>query len=91
MPMAVHQSGDDVIVFDYFRGKLFAQHKQFPAMPKSINDSAEMALWNFFFELHNLRIFQHYIGNFYLLLLLLVSLAFVVVSITGTIQYLRKK
>ncbi len=91
MPMAVHQSGDDVIVFDYFRGKLFAQHKQFPAMPKSINDSAEMALWNFFFELHNLRIFQHYIGNFYLLALLLASLAFVVVSITGTIQYLRKK
>lgn len=91
MPMAVHQNGDDVIVFDYFRGKLFDQNQQFAPMPDSVNNSAKMALWNFFFELHNLRIFQYYIGNFYLLVLLLASLAFVIVTVTGTIQYLRKK
>lgn len=90
LPVAAYQSESGVVVFDFFKGKLFDQTSVFSAMPDSINSDARMALWSFFFELHNLRIFQDYIGSFYLLLLLSVALALLIITITGIIQYLCK-
>jgi hypothetical protein len=90
LPVAAYQSESGLVLFDFFRGKLFDQTSVFSTMPDSINDDARMALWNFFFELHNLRIFQYYIGSFYLLLLLAASLSLLIITITGVLQYLRK-
>ncbi len=90
LPVAAYQSESGVVVFDFFKGKLFDQSSVFSTMPDSINNDAKMALWNFFFELHNLRIFQDYIGPFYLLLLLAVALSLLTITITGVLQYLRK-
>ncbi len=90
LPVAAYQSESGLVVFDFFKGKLFDQSSVFSAMPNSINSDAKMALWNFFFELHNLRIFQDYIGPFYLLLLLAVALSLLTITITGILQYLRK-
>lgn len=90
LPVAAYQSESGVVVFDFFKGKLFDQSLVFSAMPESINGDAKMALWNFFFELHNLRIFQDYIGSFYLLLLLIIALSLLIITITGILQYLRK-
>lgn len=91
MPVAVYQKKDSLVIFDFFRGKLLDENKQFSPMPEAYNEKAEMALWNFLFELHNLRIFQHYIGSFYLLLLLITSLALLVITLTGTLRYFAKK
>ncbi len=90
LPVAACQNESGLVVFDFFKGKLFDQSKVFSTMPDSINSEARMALWNFFFELHNLRIFQNYIGSFYLLLLLAVSLSLLIITITGVLQYIRK-
>ncbi len=91
MPVAAYETPEGLVVFDYFRGKLFDEQQIFSDMPESYNDTADIALWNFLFELHNLRIFQHYIGPFYLLLLLVTSLALLIITITGTKRYLAKK
>ncbi len=90
LPVAAYQSKAGLIVFDFFKGKLFDQGSEFSNMPESINNKAEMGLWNFFFELHNLRIFEHYIGPFYLLLLLALALSLLTITVTGVIQYFRK-
>lgn len=91
MPVAAFNSRDELIVFDYHQGKLFDENTRLTAMPAEVNEYARMSLWNFLFELHNLRLFQHYIGSFYLIVLLLTSLGLLVITITGSIQYLRKK
>ncbi len=91
MPVAAYQAEGDLVVFDFFRGKLFDEQQLFADMPENYNDQADIALWNFLFELHNLRIFQHYIGPLYLLLLLVTSLALLIITITGTKRYLAKK
>lgn len=91
MPVAVFQEQDSLVIFDFFKGKLFDEAEIFSQMPDNYNDNARMALWNFFFELHNLRIFQHYIGPLYLLLLLFCSLALCIITITGTKRYLAKR
>ncbi len=91
LPVAAHQTNSGLVVFDYFKGKLFDQSNAFASMPNSINNSTKMALWSFFFELHNLRIFEHYIGAFYLLLLLALSISLFTIVVSGTVQYLRKK
>ncbi|MGL1956034.1 MAG: PepSY domain-containing protein [Colwellia sp.] len=90
LPVAAYQGKTELIVFDFFKGILFDKSSQFSLMPNSINNTAEIALWNFFFELHNLRIFEHYIGAFYLLLLLVLALSLLIITITGVILHCRK-
>ncbi len=91
LPMAAHSINNELIVYDYFRGKLLDSDKLIATMPTQVNNTARMGLWNFFFELHNARIFQAYIGPFYLLLLLVIALALLILTITGLINYLKKK
>ena len=90
LPMAAHSNGDELVVFDYFRGKVLDNQQWLVDMPVQVNESARMGLWNFFFELHNIRIFQHYIGPFYLILLLVIAIALFTLTITGVLNYLRR-
>ncbi|WP_179079061.1 PepSY domain-containing protein [Shewanella sp. UCD-KL12] len=91
MPVAAYSHLDELIVFDYHQGKILDAEKRLSEMPVELNEYARMSLWHFLFELHNLRIFQHYIGPTYLIVLLLSGLGLLIITITGTIQYLRKR
>ena len=88
MPTAALSQNDDVIAFDFYRGKLLDENSTLASQPQNFIASARMGLWNLLFELHNLRLFEHYIGAFYLLVLMLTAIFLLVISITGAWIYI---
>ena len=57
-------------------------------MPAAMADQYRMPLWNYMFELHNGRFFRDLIGNWYLLVPILGSLLFLLLTITGIYDWL---
>lgn len=55
--------------------------------PKSISNNYRMPLWNYLFEIHNGRFFKGIFGDLYILLLPLGSFLFVIISLTGIIDW----
>ncbi|MFZ0390276.1 MAG: PepSY-associated TM helix domain-containing protein [Calditrichia bacterium] len=60
-------------------------------MPPDIQHHYRMPLWNYCFELHNGRIFKDLIGGFYILLVPLGSLLFMLITLSGIIDWLYLK
>ncbi|MFA5512058.1 MAG: PepSY-associated TM helix domain-containing protein [Candidatus Kapaibacterium sp.] len=60
-------------------------------MPEFMKKNYSMPLWNYLFEIHNGRIFQALIGDFYILLIPLSALAFTLVIVTGVFDWVYKK
>lgn len=59
------------------------------AMPHEMDK--RMPLWNYLFELHNGRIFQGWIGKWYILIAPLGSLLFILVTLSGVLDWYRRK
>lgn len=73
------------LIFDYNRG-LIGHHRI--AMPEAIQDTP-MPLWNFALEVHTARIFQAWIGSFYILIIPLFGLSTLLILISGIIVWLK--
>ena len=61
------------------------------AVPKQMNRDFTLSLWNYMFELHNGRIFQDIIGDFYILIPPLGSFLFVLITLTGIFDWIYIK
>ncbi len=59
-------------------------------MPQSITQNYRMPLWNFFFELHNARIFKGILGGFYILIIPLGGLLSLLMLLSGIISLFRR-
>jgi len=57
------------------------------SMPKEFKSNYSMSLWNYLFELHNGRIFEFMLGDFYILLIPLASLIFIISLFTGVFDW----
>jgi hypothetical protein len=60
-------------------------------MPRAMSHRYRMPLWNYLFELHNGRFFKDWIGAFYLLVPVLGSLLFFVLTATGVFDWVYLK
>ena len=60
-------------------------------MPKFLVDNYSMSLWNYLFELHNGRLFQALVGDYYILIIPLTSLLFIVLILTGVFDWCYRK
>lgn len=77
---------EDFLVFDYNKGLLDKKI----AMPDQIK-ATSMPLWNLALEIHTARIFEPFIGPFYLLIIPLLGLITLLILISGIVIYLRPK
>jgi hypothetical protein len=76
--------GPHRIVFDYDRG---VSDGEFTEMPPEIIEKSPMPLWNFAQEIHTGRIYQFFMGPFYILIVPIVGLFTILVLITGYIRW----
>lgn len=60
-------------------------------MPKYISEEFRLPLWNYFFEIHNARIFRSFIGKYYILVIPLLGLLTLLVMLSGIIDYLYRR
>lgn len=60
-------------------------------MPKEMMEQYRMPLWNYMFELHNGRFFRDWIGNWYILVPILGSFLFLILTGTGIFDWLMIK
>lgn len=60
-------------------------------MPKYISDEFRFPLWNYFFEIHNARIFRSFIGKYYILVIPLLGLLTLLVLLSGIFDYFYNK
>ncbi len=70
-------------------GEAWGTHGE-PTSPEAFQ-RAGLSFWNWCFELHNGRLFRDWIGPFYLLVTPLGALLFVLLSLTGLIDWLRRR
>lgn len=75
-----------MMLFDYDRGLL----KDSIAMPTKFAQQP-MPLWNLALEVHTARIFQAFVGDFYILIIPLFGLAFLLILWAGLMVWLKKK
>jgi hypothetical protein len=59
--------------------------------PNSISENYKMPLWNYVFEIHNGRFFKGILGDWYILLLPIGSLLFVMITLTGIMDWFFHK
>lgn len=73
--------------FDYNNGvnSLFpaAENHTFPEMSEEIRKSSSMSFWNFALEMHTGRIFEKWLGPFYILIVPLAGICILLVLISG--------
>ena len=69
--------------FDYNRGAIGQNGEVFPEMPGNIRKASPMSLWNVSQEIHTGRIFEHLIGDFYILFVPLAGICLLIVLISG--------
>jgi len=69
----------------------YAQQNGRFEMPEAMTDQYRMPLWNYMFELHNGRFFRDWIGGWYILVPILGSFLFLVLTITGLFDWLMIK
>lgn len=78
--------GEEHVLFDYDRGDL-SEGISFPAMPENIRAASPMPLWNVAQEIHTGRIYQPFLGPFYILVVPLVAIFSLIVFISGYIRW----
>lgn len=64
----------------------FGMGSRFQVTEGTMNDFS-MSLWNYLFEVHNGRIFEFAVGDFYILIAPLISLIFLISLITGIFDW----
>jgi hypothetical protein len=83
MAAGLVETGKNAWWFDYNRGVISLSGKPFPPMPEEILKKSPMSLWNVSLEVHTGRIFEHLVGPFYILYVLLAGLCLVMVLVSG--------
>lgn len=75
--------------FDYHDGMLpmTAQQPLLPTMPTEIAAAAPMSLWHYLFEFHNGRIFEPWLGPWYLLIIPLSGIILLLLCLSGTYDW----
>jgi hypothetical protein len=76
------------VVFDYDKGA-FCLDKgvEFTKMPANVKKAYRISLWNFALEIHTGRIYQSFLGIFYVLVVPLVGFALIFVLISGFVVW----
>lgn len=88
--MITKPNGEQYLV-DYDRGIIPLHHAPpFPKMPEQIITESRMSLWSLSLEIHTGRFFHFLLGDFYILLVPLVSLISAMVVISGYMVYRKK-
>jgi hypothetical protein len=78
-------------MIDYDKGAIPLWHDTPPpVMPKNMIHTSTISLWNFSLEMHTGRLFGFLLGDFYILIVPLVSLGSVVVVISGYLLWRKK-
>ncbi|HDS16442.1 MAG TPA: PepSY domain-containing protein [Proteobacteria bacterium] len=82
-----------VLAVDYESGikPLNVNQEITPQMPALLAEQSRISLWHALFELHNGRIFEQFIGQFYWLITPLGWLAFFLITLSGVLLWLKKK
>ncbi len=70
---------------DYNRGIIGLNGQPFPAMPDIIHSDSPMSLWNVSQEIHTGRIFESFLGPFYILFVPLAGICLLIVLISGVL------
>ncbi|NQU86081.1 MAG: PepSY domain-containing protein [Mariniphaga sp.] len=82
----IEKNGGEEVWFDFNRGVLSMtpfDRASFPEMPEEIIKESPMSLWNFALEVHTGRIFEKFIGSFYILYVPLAGICILLVLISG--------
>lgn len=90
----IRKADHSEFVLDHYKGICDSSgHPDLEAipMPEYIHKNYRMPLWNFLFELHNGRLFRGFMGNFYVLVILVGGLLSLLVLLTGVIDFLYIK
>jgi len=83
--------GNHPLIFDYDKGTNSTFNKEkFPAMPKEVIDKNPMPLWNVAQEIHTGRIYQFFMGDFYILVVPLTGLFTLYLNISGFIIWYKR-
>lgn len=81
---------DAPVVFDYGLGAVdINQEVAFPPMPRQIVDASPMSLWNLALEFHTGRIYQAFLGKFYILVVPLGGLLILLLLVSGFVVWYR--
>jgi hypothetical protein len=81
----------DMYMADYDKGILpITNEKLFPPMPSNVLRESKMSLWSVSLEIHTGRFFQNLVGNFYILIVPLVSIAGVMVVLSGYLLWRKR-
>ncbi|GEM_PF-13667 len=79
------------VFFDFDFGALNITSKEaFPDMPENIIADSPMSLWNVALEVHTARIYQLFLGKFYILFIPLAGLIILFILISGFIVWYKK-
>jgi len=75
--------------FDYHDGMLpmTASQPSLPAMPAEIAAAAPMSMWHYLFEFHNGRIFEPWLGPWYLLIIPLSGIILLLLCLSGAYDW----
>ena len=69
--------------FDFNRGAIGLNGKEFPEMSDEISSKSPMSLWNVALEIHTGRIFENLVGPLYILFVPLAGICVLLVLISG--------
>lgn len=90
MATGYFKAQNDEHYFDYSNGAILLNGKHhFPEMPMEIKAASPLSFWNFALEIHTGRIFQDFIGSFYILIVPLVGIATIVLLFSGLWIYIK--
>lgn len=79
------------IVFDYGKGALQSSPGLIATMPEEIMSKSPMSLWNLCLEIHTARIWEPFIGGFYILIIPLSGIFILFILISGLWLWVLKR
>lgn len=87
----LHDTRGRQYMVDYDQGVIPLWHEtQFPEIPTNVLSESRMSLWSVCLEIHTGRIFEGFLGMFYILLVPLIGLASVVIVLSGYLLWRKK-
>jgi len=87
----IHDPKGRMFIADYSSGIVPLQEGiSFPEMPANMLGESRISLWNLCLEIHTGRIFEKFIGGFYILIVPLTGIAGIIIVISGYILWRRK-
>ncbi len=87
----IHDMKGRMLIADYSSGIVPLQEGlSFPEMPGNMLSESRISLWNLCLEIHTGRIFEKFIGAFYILIVPLTGITGIIIVISGYILWRRK-